>query len=322
VTTSAPFVGAALPGPTELLRRAWANRPLTILGSLMLALFGATLLGIALDPRIITGVPAWVKPSKFAISLSIYSFTVLWLLTFVQGRPRLVATVSWATLITSLIEIVIIVGQAVRGTTSHFNIATPLDAALFNTMAAAIVTLWLAGLLLAVLLLRQRLPHPALAWGLRLGMLVALVGMALAFLMTARPTPAQQAALAAGQAVPAMGAHSVGVEDGGPGLPYFGWSTQGGDLRVAHFVGLHAMQVVPFVGWLVAAGLPRLSRRRQVALVLNAGLSYLTLTLLLAWQALRGQPLIAPDSVTLAALGALLAASALAAALTLWRPHR
>jgi hypothetical protein len=298
-----------LPAPLAALRRAWQiNRPLTLVGAAMLVLLAATVVGLVVDDRVITGAPAWMKPAKFAISIAIYAFTLIWLLTFIKGHRRLVALVSWGTALAFVVEMIAIIGQVARGTTSHFNVATPFDAAVWRTMGAAVVGLWLLNLLTAILLLRQRLPQPAFAWGLRLGVLIAAVGMALAFLMT-QPTPAQEAAAAAGQGMPIAGAHAVGVKDGGLGLPVVGWSTEGGDLRVAHFVGLHGMQVLPLLGWLAASWrAPWLRSRHRVALVGIGGLGYLGLVLLLTWQALRGQPLIAPDALTLAALAALLAA--------------
>jgi hypothetical protein len=166
-------------------------------------------------------------------------------------------------------------------------------------------------LLLAIMLLRQRMPDQAFAWSLRLGVLISSVGMAAAFFMVT-PTP-EQAAIAIGHGPHIVGAHSVGVADGGPGLPIFGWSTVGGDMRVAHFVGLHALQFLPLFGWL-------LTRRRslfallttsdRLALVCTCGLSYLGLVMLLTWQALRGQSVIRPDGRTIAAAGALSAAVA------------
>jgi hypothetical protein len=113
------------------------------------------------------------------------------------------------------------------------------------------------------------------------------------------PTPEQQAAAAAGLPDLIRGAHSVGVEDGGPGLPIVGWSTTGGDLRVAHFFGLHALQVVPFVALLLMRYSPSwLTTRGQAQLIGIAGVAWIALTLLLMWQALRGQPLTAPDGLT------------------------
>jgi hypothetical protein len=301
-----------------ILRRAWAaNRSLTFLGLAMLLALMAALVGIAIDPRAITGAPAWLKPAKFGLSIVIYSFTLQWLLTFVQGRPRLVRLTSIATTISFVVEMVVIIVQVVRGTTSHFNVGTPFDEMLWDTMGRFVIVIWLMNLLAAVLLLIQRLPDAAFAWALRLGLLLTLAGAASGFLMT-RPTPTQLAALKAGQPVAAIGAHSVGVEDGGPGLPITGWSTTGGDLRVGHFVGLHALQAMPLVGWLLTRRRARrLGPGQRTALVWTAGLAYLGLMLLLIWQALRGQPLIAPDVTTLTALGGLAGAAVLAVAVIL-----
>jgi len=285
------------------MRRAWAlNPPLAFVGAAMGVTVAVALVGLVADPRVITGAPAWLKPMKFAVSIAVYCFTVLWLLTFVRGRPRLVRAIGWVTAVGLAVEMALIVAQVVRGTTSHFNVGTAFDAAIWSAMGAIVVSVWVAGMLLAVLLVRQRLADPALAWSLRLGLVVAVVGMAVAFLMTS-PTPEQLAA-AGGPRV--AGAHSVGVADGGPGLPVTGWSTVAGDLRVAHFVGLHGLQVLPAVGYLLTV-LPgrRLGGRHRVALVWTVGLAYLGLVLLLAWQALRGQSVIAPDAITLAALAAL-----------------
>ncbi|MFL5806628.1 MAG: hypothetical protein ACJ8CR_33490 [Roseiflexaceae bacterium] len=296
------------------LRRAWAvNWSLTLLGLTMLALLLVSLAGLVLDPRMITGAPAWLKPMKFAISIALYSFTLLWLLTFVQGHPRLVRVVSVVTMASFVVETVIVVVQVVRGTTSHFNHSTPLDETLFNLMGLFVILIWLMNLLAAILLIVQRLPDLAFAWALRLGLLLTLIGAASGVLMT-QPTPRQLAALQADQPVSVIGAHSVGVADGGPGLPVTGWSTIGGDLRVGHFAGLHALQAMPLVGWLLRRRRARrLGDGHRTALTWIAGLGYLGLILLLIWQALRGQPLLAPDATTLAALGALFGAAALAA---------
>jgi hypothetical protein len=282
------------------------NAALTVVGILMLATLIATLVGLIVDPRVITGAPAWLKPAKFAISTSIFVFTLVWLLSFVGGHRRLVGLIGNVVAGAMVIEVAVIVLQVVRGTTSHFNEATPLDGALWGLMSRLIVLVWVATLLAAVLLLRLKLVDRAFGWSLRLGLVVALVGMVVAFLM-GNPTPEQRAAVAGGAPKTIEGAHSVGVPDGGPGLPLVGWSTQGGDLRVPHFVGLHAMQVLPFVAWGLSRQ-RRLGEGHRTALIGAAGLGYLGLVLVLTWQALRGQSVVTPDGLTLSALGALLGA--------------
>src|SRR5580700_3816065 len=193
----------------RLLRSAFAVNPaLTILAVTMLITFVATLLGIFLDHRVITGAPAWLKPAKFAISVSVYCFTFVWMLGFVENRPRLVRLVANVTTAGLIAEMVVILTQAARGTSSHFNQTTPLNTALWFTMGAFIVLVWMTNLLLAIMLLLQRMPDHAFAWSLRLGLLISAIGMATAFFMVA-PTPEQTAANGGGHGPHMVGAHSV-----------------------------------------------------------------------------------------------------------------
>lgn len=286
------------------LRKFWAqNPPLAIATAASIAVCLLAVVGLLFDPQVITGVPAWIKPLKFGLSTAIYCATFIWLLTFVKGHPRLTGLVSYATALSLVVELVIIILQVFRGATSHFNISTSFDAALWSVMATFIMIVFLAALLTAVLLMFQKMSG-AFGWSLRLGVLLSIAGMGIAFLMTSSPTPAQRAAMADGHAPASFGAHSVGVEDGGPGLPFVGWSTIGGDLRIPHFVGLHALQVLPLLGFLL--GLRKtLAEGQRIRLIWIAALGYLGLIGLFTWQALRGQPLINPDALTLAAFGAL-----------------
>jgi hypothetical protein len=310
-----------------LLQKGFAiNWPLTCSGLLMLVVLLAAAVGMVVDHRIITGMPAWVKPAKFAISISIYSFTLLWLLHFLQGHKRLVSFLATSIAVGLCLEVLIIAAQAMRGTTSHFNYSTPFDATLYTSMAVIIVSIFLLNVVTAVLLLLQRTTEPVLAWALRLGLLLALVGMAVAFLMTTaelqqalyrvlhflQPTVFHLPALHPARPHGIVGGHSVGVVDGGPGLPFVGWSTTGGDLRIPHFVGLHALQVLPLFGWLLGhRRFAALSVRRRVALVWVLALAYLGLVSLLTWQAMRAQPLLAPDALTLQAGATLLVGTVL-----------
>jgi len=264
----------------------------------MVVVLLATLVGILIDPRQVLNEPAWLKPAKFAISIAIYTFTLLWLMTFIQARRRVVAIASWAIAATLVFEQAMISYQAMRGVRSHFNQATAFDVMLWQWMTIAIIILWLASLAVAILLLRQRFANPVMAWALRFGIIIGLVGMLVAVMMP-QATPAQSESLRTTDRSDHIGAHSVGVEDGGPGLPIVGWSTVGGDLRVPHFVGLHALQGMPIIGWLllrIAAPWLTLSDRARLTVI--AGLGGLGLVGLLTWQALRGQSLVAPDRLT------------------------
>lgn len=286
--------------PWHWLRQTWAtNRPLTVLIIAMAVMLPVALVGLAADPRMITDAPAWLKPFKFIMSFGIYSVTLLWLLTFVTGRRlrRIAGVISALTAIASVIEVGLIAAQAARGVTSHFNFATPLDGTLFQIMGVSVVVIAAMNMITLIVLAVQKMSQRALAWSARLGLLISFVGMLSAALML-QPTAEQLRQAQVGN-VQAMGAHSVGVADGGPGLPIVGWSTVGGDLRVAHFVGMHAMQLVPLAGWLISRR-RRISEKRQVLLVVVTATAYLALVITLAWQAMRGQSVVAPDVATLA----------------------
>lgn len=282
------------------LRKAWQlNWLLTLAGLFHLVLIPLLVVGMVLDPKVITGANAWIKPLKFAISLPIYSFTLTWLLTYIQGRRRLVQWIASVTGIVAIIETVLITLQVIRGTTSHFNVGTAFDAAVFSTMGIAITLVAVMNLLMVILLSMQRLGNPVFATALCFGVLISFVGMLVAYLMTAGPTPTQLAALEAGGDVTLIGAHSVGVEDGSPGLPLVGWSTVGGDLRVPHFVGLHGIQVLPLLGLLFTRrGTRCFTQGQRTGFIWALGLGYVGWIVLLTWQALRGQSIVMMDAQT------------------------
>jgi hypothetical protein len=132
-----------VPGPRSLLGRAWAsNRPLAFVGASMMIVLMVALTGLLVDPRIITGAPAWLKPMKFAISISIYCFTLLWMLTFVRGRPRLVGLVSWVTAVALFVEMAHFVGlQALP----QFGYLLALLAPEWLRMRHRVALVWMAG---------------------------------------------------------------------------------------------------------------------------------------------------------------------------------
>ena len=298
------------------------RRPLVILSGAMVVTLLVALAGLVVDPRLTTGVPAWMKPFKFAVSILIYAGTLWVLLPAIADRPVFVRVVSWAVALGLGLEMALIALQVVRGTTSHFNVATEFDATVFRIMGGTIMGVWLLTMIVAALFFRRHLAHPALTWGVRLGLVGSIIGMGVAFLMTL-PTTEQQQLAAAGLPSLIQGAHAVGVADGGPGLPITGWSTTGGDLRISHFVGLHSLQVIPFVALLLIRISPTwLTARGQAQLTGVVGVAWIALTLLLTWQALRGQPMTAPDSLTTSWFLAIAVGSAVAALIVMVRSAR
>ncbi|QHC63181.1 hypothetical protein GSU69_11125 [Rathayibacter festucae] len=283
------------------------HRPLLVLAAAMAVGVLACLVLLLVDPRELGGQPLWAKPLKFCLSIAVYALTLAWLIGLVPERRRRLARILGSVAVAGLaIEMVVIGGAAAVGVTSHFNVTTPLHSALWAAMAVSIVVVWLVTLVLAALLARVPLGDPSLTLAVRAGLVIGLVGMALAFLMTG-PTASQ---LSDYQGV--VGAHAVGVDDGGAGLPLLGWSTTGGDLRIPHFLGMHALQGLP----LLAFALARLATRvrllgdttLRLRLVALAALAWSALVALTCWQALRGQSIVAPDALTLAVGGAVVLA--------------
>ena len=284
---------------SNVLRDLWrTDAPLTLAGLLLIATLAASLAGLWLDPRTISGAPAWLKPAKFGASTAIYSLTLAWLFRYLGAWRRTRRIASWTTASVLVMEVAIIALQAWRGTTSHFNVGTPLDGALFGIMGAGIFLQTAVSIAVAVALWRERFADPALGWALRLGMTLTIIGASTGWLMV-RPTEAQLAEARAGRVMPVAGAHTVGAPDGGAGLPGTGWSVAHGDLRVPHFVGLHAVQALGLFTAFVAT---RWSVARRIRLVLAAASSYTALFALLLWQSLRGQSILQPDTLMLAAL--------------------
>lgn len=272
------------------LARLWAaDRSLTGSGLFFLALVVPMTFGLLFDPREIVGAPAWLKPAKFAVSFTIYSLSLAWVFTYLPDWPRVRRWVGRMTVAVLVIEAAIISLQAARGTTSHFNIGTPLDGTLFGIMGLAIFTQTAASVAVAGALWRQRFADRAFGWALRFGMTMTIVGALTGGLMT-RPTESQLIEARASGQISVAGAHTVGAPDGGPGLPLTGWSTQHGDLRVAHFVGLHALQVLPILTLVAFRGY---SERARLRLTLAAAAFYVLAFAALLAQALRGVPLVA-----------------------------
>lgn len=289
--------------------RLWrTSPPLTAVGVLMLGMTGVSLVGLFVDPRIITGAPAWLKPFKFAVSTAVYSLTLAWMFQWLLDWPRMRRVVGWTTAVVFVLEVASIDAQAWRGVASHFNVSTPANAMLFFVMGGAILVQTFVSVAVAVALWRQPFTDRTLGWALRFGMTLTIIGAMTGPLMT-RPTAAQLADARAGHRMTVSGSHAVGGPDGGPGVAVTGWSREYGDVRVPHFVGLHALQALA----LIALALRRWQRSEaaRVRAMLAATASYASLFALLLWQALRGQSLVAPDAATLAAVATWAAATLL-----------
>ncbi len=214
----------------------------------------------------VNNINAYIKPMKFFLSVWIFCWTMAWLLHELQ-QPNIINNYSILVVIVMTIELAIITWQAANGRLSHFNTSNQLHSNLFTIMGIAISILTICTLYIAVqfcLLKNVQIPVGYL-WGIRLGMILFVI---FAF---------------QGGVMGAKLAHTVGAVDGSQGIPIVNWSKQYGDLRIAHFFGIHALQLLPIIGYYVCT-----SKNSIIlfSLVYTVAVSY---TL---WQALKGLPLI------------------------------
>ncbi len=283
----------------NLLRRwlqaSWkGNRALLILAAFSFFCLTVSLIGLALDDKVINGEHGWIKPCKFSMSLAIYGLTLIWFSPFVTGHKKFFKAISIAALFGTCVELPAIILQVMRGTTSHFNTSTAFDHAIFVTTVAAITPMAVGVLGLFIMLLREKNLPPVIGLALRWGVFLTAIGL-IPGIMMVLPDPMQDALTKANL----FEGHTIGFPEGGPGLPLLGWSTIAGDLRVAHFVGIHAFQVLPILGYAVCVFFPHLNVVRQKLLIWNAGLTYLGCTTVLTWQALCAESITAPSDQTM-----------------------
>lgn len=247
----------------NVAREWWRRSPMmAALAVAHLILLAGLLAAVSLDDAQVLGINRWIKPAKFAASIALYLATLAWyapVLGDSKGKRRAFVLIA----IGMVVEQVAITIQGARGTTSHYNIGTRLDAGLFQAMGIWIAINTVAAGYCGWLALRAfRGTGETHALAVTLGFTVFLAGSAIGAVMIGHT------------------GHTVGAPDGGPGLLFVNWSTVAGDLRVSHFVGLHALQLLPVMA--AAAG------RRALW---GATVAWLLVTALTLAQAVAGRPL-------------------------------
>jgi len=259
----------ARPGTAELV--LWTG---TLVMVLMLALAGVVW---TVDKRLIGEVSVWAKPMRFALSLALHMATLA-LIVSLLGRGwrtgTLLALVAAACAFASLGEMVYIIAQAARQQASHFNLATPFTRAMYSAMAAGAAVITLSAAVVGIAAFADR--EAEMAPGLRLAVLLGLVGGAVLTLLTAFTIGSRLS--------PYEGLHPAG----GARMVVTGWSLVVGDLRVAHFLATHMIQVIPLVGLIATRSLPPAVAMGAVCL---AAVGWTGLVLVAYQQALAGRPL-------------------------------
>jgi hypothetical protein len=277
----------------DALRAVYAGAPTLVRAAIVnLVFLMLVLIGLLVDDRIVTGAPVWLKPVKFASSVALYTITIAWMVQPLppsKGVRRATALIGY--LLT--LEVLVIIMQAARGTTSHFNVDTAFDGIVFSVMGSAIAVVWICSMFILWRHWRTPVADRTLAMAFRIGLALNIVGAGVGWRMT-QPTAAQITAIEQGVRPRIAGAHTVGAPDGGPGMPITKWSLNNGDLRVPHFIGMHALQWLPLL--VLAIRFRRRERNDGFERVAVYGASTVSAVLFLAVlvQALRGLPLLSP----------------------------
>jgi hypothetical protein len=235
------------------------------------------LFALIVDQRMVNDISVWIKPIKFLVSFVVYYATLAWAFGYLprEAQSSLPGKfVIRGALAAGLYEMSWLLLAAANGVPSHFNYGSRFWTAAYMIAGAGAIVLIAAILVQGLMIARQRTVPiaPAMRWSLVAGAVIAFA----ATLLTATT-------LSAG------GGHWVGgVASDAAGLPLFGWSRTGGDLRVAHFFALHAQQAMPALGLLVVA----LGRPQARGAILLGAMVYVGLVAYTFVQALRGMPFI------------------------------
>ena len=243
-------------------------------GVAMFACAALTALGLLVDERTLNGVNVWMKPTKFFVSVGVFALTAAWFFGYVRPErrnSRLMRWTVWTLIGSGSFELAWITWQASQGLASHFNTDTSFFAIMYALMGLFAVVLTATTLPLAWEIARR--PAPGLAPDFRAAVVIGLI---LTFILGA----------GFGGYMSSQAGHAVGPE--GNGVALFGWNRIGGDLRVAHFFGIHAEQLIPLLSALMAGAATRV---RWAALIGGAAL-YTAVTVAVFVQAVAGRPLL------------------------------
>jgi hypothetical protein len=211
------------------------------------------------------GISAWYKPMKFFLSSFFLIWSMGWYMQYLPDNQSVIAY-SWGMIVFLTFENIYIAWRASQGELSHFNVKTPFNAAMYTLMAVASagISFWTA--YIGILFFSNKITNisEVYLWGIRLGIILFVLFSLQGFAMGGRMT------------------HTIGGADGSEGLPVVNWSKKYGDLRIAHFLGMHALQVIPVLSFYVV---------RNVNMVFVLTFAYGIITLAVFIQALQGKPL-------------------------------
>jgi hypothetical protein len=253
----------------EIYRR---NRLLATAGTINLIVAFILFLCFFYNKEVVLGINSMIKPIKFALSIWIYCWTMALLLFYINDQNK-VKKYSWLAVIAMGFEQFAIVSQALRGQLSHFNDSSIYGRVIYALMGIFIVVLTVQTLRIAITFIRQKtykIPT-SLALSIKIGLIYFVI---FSFF---------------GGYISGVNGHTIGAKDGGAGLPLINWSTLFGDLRVAHFFGIHALQIIPIFGYWVSNQYTSNSSTKAIWIFSIIYLAFVCFTMT---QAMIGMPLV------------------------------
>lgn len=251
----------------EIYRR---NKLLANLGTVNLMAAVLLFFYSFLNTEEVLGINSMIKPIKFALSIWIYAWTMALLLFYVNDQNK-VRKYSWVAIVAMGFEQFAIISQALRGELSHFNNSSIYGGIVYALMGIFIVVLTVQTLRIAITFIRQKtytISAP-LVLSIQIGLIYFVI---FSFF---------------GGYISGVNRHTVGANDGGEGLPLINWSTAFGDLRVAHFFGIHTLQIIPLFGYWVSGKYNSSTATRAIWAFSVIYLAYVCFTMI---QALMGMP--------------------------------
>jgi hypothetical protein len=218
---------------------------------------------------------AWIKPIKFSVSFTSFVWTISLFLSALDLPDWRQKLARYAIVVSITLEMASLMVQAWRS--AHTIALTQIDVVAAQATSAMISIVTMVSIWVLAMFLRPqsiRLIDGAQILAVRLSMGIFLAGNAIGGYMLAR------------------GSHTVGAADGTQGLPFLNWSTIAGDLRIAHFIALHAIQIIPLFTWLLWSMAPRpsLKYRKLTVVILSALVTLIVSATFI--QAAMGNPLL------------------------------
>lgn len=238
----------------------------------------------------IDSLSTWLKPAKFAVSIFLYAASFNIFQRYITSHKRLIKFAISASVAGGFIELASALAQAALAWSAHSNAC--VEGALLITGRLAIMPLAFLDLIFFAALMKEKNLPPVMGSAIKWGMLLTAIGFIPGFILLA-PEHVQVAL-----------SHNAFCSSG--------------NLRIAHFIGIHALQIIPLVALYVERFDSHLSIGEQLNILRISGFSYFGLIQILTWQALRNEMILAPSRESTQVISVWLVSTFVSLAVTLF----